>query len=78
MKKAEIIDLIYKHVGRSDDLENLIELADEIARVAAGEEREACKAECIDFSFHFSAESKEREVLQRAAVRLDMRPDTAS
>ena len=48
------------------NVERLVELA-------IAEEREACKAECIDFSYHFSAESKGREVLQRVAVRLDMK-----
>lgn len=78
MTKTEIVDLIYKHIGRSEDLESLTELGEEIARISAEEEREACKAECIDFSFSFAAGSKEREALQRVAVRLDMRPDTVA
>jgi hypothetical protein len=46
MNKSEIMACIYKHVGRTDDIENLVELAEEIARMAAEEEREACKAAC--------------------------------
>lgn len=40
--------------------------------MAKAEERNECKAACIDFSHHFPDGSKEREVLQRMSVRLDM------
>ena len=42
-------------------------------RVAIEAESEACKTACVDFSYHFPAGSRERDVLQRMAVRLDMR-----
>lgn len=46
MNKTEIVACIYKHVGRTDGLENLTELAEEISRMAAEEEREACAKLC--------------------------------
>jgi hypothetical protein len=35
MNQSEIVACIFKHVGRTDDLENLAELAEEIAKMAA-------------------------------------------
>lgn len=52
MNQSEIVACIYKHVGRTDDLGNLTELAEEIARFAAGEEREACAALCEEVVTH--------------------------
>ncbi|OGO33087.1 MAG: hypothetical protein A2Z03_02145 [Chloroflexi bacterium RBG_16_56_8] len=42
MNKTELVACIYKHVGRTDDMENLTELSEEIARLSAKEEREKC------------------------------------
>ena len=52
MNKSEIVACIYKHVGRTADLENLSELAEEIAKIAAEEEREACAALCEEVVTH--------------------------
>lgn len=46
MNRSELQSLIYKHVGRTDDLENLTDLAEDIARIAADEERDACAELC--------------------------------
>lgn len=50
MNKSEIVACIYKHVGRTDDLQNLVKLAEEIAKMAADEEREACEMICQENS----------------------------
>ncbi|MDO9007210.1 MAG: hypothetical protein Q7U80_03215 [Thiobacillus sp.] len=48
MDQAQIVACIYKHVGRTDDLETLIEMAEEIAKIAESDERDRCLrlAEC--------------------------------
>lgn len=48
MNRTDIVACIHKHLGQPDDLENLIALADEIARIAAEAEREECARVCID------------------------------
>ena len=50
MHKSEIVACIYKHVGRTDDLLTLVKLAEEIAKMAADEERQACAMICQENS----------------------------
>jgi hypothetical protein len=52
MNKSELVACIYKHVGRTDDMESLTDMAEEIARMAADEERDACAALCEEVVTH--------------------------
>lgn len=72
MNKTEILACIYKHVGRTDDLENLSELADEIARTSAEEEREACSeraADAVDAELETGDGESLREHVRNAVMR---------
>jgi hypothetical protein len=48
MNNSDIVACIYKHIGGADDLENLTDMAKEIAMMSANEMREACARVCDD------------------------------
>lgn len=60
------------HVGGNVQLMAKVQC---VVNAALIQERKAYITECIDFSHHFPAGSSERNVLQRVAIRLDMRTD---
>lgn len=77
MNKTEIVACIYKHVGRLGDLENLTELAEEIARMAAEEEREACAKVCRDKKpWGNAADDWAARLLEDAASEIEKRSNS--
>lgn len=59
MNQTEIVACIYKHVGRTNDLEIITKLAGEIANLAAASEREACAKVCEDWGRECHGEGRD-------------------